>query len=399
MNVSVLVNYRVYSVGNVMNVIFLLFAPFILLLTLIKAIFSAGVQQAPKRIILFFAVFVGHILLNVIHVIGFFGDAILFRKAKTVAIVAPIFVLGIPRSGTTFLQRVLSEDTSLTTLRAWECLLAPTICERYFWLAMTKACAPFFGAAERVQQKIFGKLDGIHTIRLDEPEEDFLLLLAIHACFLAFVLAPNDKYLWQLARFDEALPTWWRKAVMRYYRTCLQKHLYFHGQDKKILSKNPSFTPMMQSLQETFPDARFIACTRAPHEALASQFSSLKPSFALVSNAQSVLLIKPQMLRTLAFYYRRIAQWGEQENCLIVPMNDIKSDLLHTTEVIYQFCELPLTADFRQRLTAQNESSRQYKSRHDYQLSEFNISDNELDQSFIPAWNQHKALSLQGASI
>lgn len=390
---------RVFSVGKLMNVIFLMIAPLLVFITLIRAVFSVGVKSVPKRLVLFVVVFCAHLLLNVMHVIGFVCDAMLFRKARHVEVVAPIFILGVPRSGTTFLQRVLSADNSLTTLRAWECVLAPSITERYFWRMLAKVFSPLLGVVEFLQKQLFGKLDSIHTIRFDEPEEDFLLLLAVHACFLLFVLAPNDKYLWRLARFDDELPAWWRRAVMRYYHACLQKHLYFHGQNKRILSKNPSFTPLMKSLQETFPDARFVACTRAPEAALASQFSSLKPSFALFGTAQSVLLIKQQMLDTLSFYYRRLAQWGEQERCLIVPMNDIKSDLLRTAEVIYRYCALPLTAEFQQSLQAKHETSRAYQSRHTYQLSEFSISGQELDQYFMPAWQQHKVLSLQGASI
>ena len=39
----------------------------------------------------------------------------------------PIFIVGLPRTGTTFLQELLSQDTTLRTLKMWE-LMEPGAC-------------------------------------------------------------------------------------------------------------------------------------------------------------------------------------------------------------------------------------------------------------------------------
>ena len=57
---------------------------------------------------------------------------------------------------------------------------------------------------------------------------------------------------------------------MRFYRGMLQRHLYVHGPQLRIVSKNPSFTPKIRSLLEVFPDARFVNLIRDPVELLPS---------------------------------------------------------------------------------------------------------------------------------
>ncbi|WP_119396357.1 sulfotransferase family protein [Salinibius halmophilus] len=380
-----------------MNIILLAIAPFFLLFTLIKALPSAGIKCLPKRLVLFSLVWIALSALNVVHIIGFILDALLFRKARQLPVKAPVFVLGVPRSGTTFLQRVLANDASLTTLRTWECILAPSISERYFWQAVAFLGRPFVGLVERAQQRLFVRMDNIHTIRLDEPEEDFLLFLSIHACFLLFVLAPNSKYIWQLSQFDQQLPAWWRRLVMQYYYSCLQKHLYFHGSDLRILSKNPSFTSMMTSLSQTFPDAKFIACTRDPETVVASQLSSLKPSVALFASMATFKQIQQPLLNSLAAYYEIVAHWASQPNCVLVPMSQIKTELVSTTKAIYQFCHLEVTDAFAEQLEQQAQASRQYSSGHQYSLLEYHIGEDDIRRFFMPAWRQHQALSMQGA--
>jgi hypothetical protein len=55
----------------------------------------------------------------------------LFPAFRRQQIRQPVFVLGVPRSGTTFLHRALAADAAFTTTRTWELLFAPSLCQRY----------------------------------------------------------------------------------------------------------------------------------------------------------------------------------------------------------------------------------------------------------------------------
>ena len=65
------------------------------------------------------------------HSVVFFLDDIFFPGYRTIEVKEPVFLVGIARSGTTFLHRLLAEDTEhFTTFMYWELILTPSIIER-----------------------------------------------------------------------------------------------------------------------------------------------------------------------------------------------------------------------------------------------------------------------------
>lgn len=368
-----------------MNVLLLVSAPFISFWLLLRALPAGGWRAFPKRLLIFTLVWVAQLVLNSLHIVGFIADAVLFRRSGRVGVEKPVFILGIPRSGTTFLHRLLAADPNLTTLSTWECVLAPSVAERYVYHALARLGKPLHHPLKRLQKKLFGAMDDIHSIELDAPEEDFLLLWSINACFLMFLLAPNSRYVWRLARFDEAIPLWWQNRVLQYYHACLQKHLYFHGTHKRLLSKNPSFTAMMAALRRHFPDACIIGCARTPGEAIASQFSSLKPATRWLADGSAIPAFTQPLLDTLAYYYQRMADRAEAGECLVVAQPSLKTDLSRVTRVIYDYCELTLSDSAEQFLAEQSRLSRQHQSRHRYGPESVPAGQQNLDR-YLPYW-------------
>ena len=64
-------------------------------------------------------------------------------------------------------------------------------------------------------------MEGIHSLRLNEPEEDFLFLLQLNACFILVALFPSASGIWRLSRFDESLPKWERELIIDTLQHCL----------------------------------------------------------------------------------------------------------------------------------------------------------------------------------
>ncbi len=376
-----------------MNVLLLVSAPFVSFWLLLRALPAAGWRAFPKRLVLFTLIWVAQVVLNSLHIVGFAADAILFRHSKRVRVEKPIFILGIPRSGTTFLQRLLAADPDLTTLSTWECLLAPSVSERYFYQTLARMSKPLHRPVKRLQKKLFGVMDDIHSIELDAPEEDFLLLWSINACFLMFLLAPNSRYVWRLACFDDGIPSWWQNLILQYYHACLQKHLYYHGTQKRFLSKNPSFTAMMAGLRQRFPDARIIGCTRHPEEAIASQFSSLKPALRLLADASAKPAFTQPLLDTLAYYYQRLAEWGEAGECLVVAQPSLKTNLNRVAAAIYDHCGLTLSPSVAHYLAGQSAQSQQHQSRHRYGPESAPTGQQRLDR-YLPYWARLESVQL-----
>jgi len=171
------------------------------------------------RLILFPLLWIASSVLLLINTLGFVADELLFSSYRKISIVKPLFVLGVPRSGTTWLQRVLANDKSLTTLTLSEAIFAPSISQRFLLKGFSSLIRPLSKLLAALPFNPLKKMDTIHKIRLDEPEEDFLLFIPLHACFLLALLCPKSQHYWKLARFDTALSSWQRKTVLRYTKT------------------------------------------------------------------------------------------------------------------------------------------------------------------------------------
>ena len=220
------------------------------------------------------------LLLQLIHWLGFALDELLFRRYRSIEVKAPVFVLGVPRSGTTFMHRLLAEHDACTTFSTWECLLAPSISERYLGLAVARLDRllgrPMGRLAGWFGRRLLGRIDDVHPLSLTAPEEDYLALLPVLSAFILVLPFPEADWLWRLGRFDTEATERERRRLLRWYRRLLQKHLYVHGANRTLLSKNASFGGMAGSLVDEFPDCRLVICQRDSLAAIRSQLDSLR---------------------------------------------------------------------------------------------------------------------------
>ncbi|WP_347330169.1 sulfotransferase [Marinimicrobium locisalis] len=346
---------------------------------------DAGWRHALWRLPLFTLAWLVLGLLAVSHGLGFVLDDWLFRGYRKVLVRAPVFIVGVPRSGTTYLQRRLAEDPAFTSLTLWECLLAPSISERYFWSFVGRLFSPLKRFVPRWR---WAAMDRVHTLGWQEPEEDFLLLLWRGACFLPALVCPRAEGYWRLAFFDQAVAKDERRALTAYYYACLQRHLYFHGRHKRLLSKNPSFTPWVDSLRERFPGARFIACARRPEEAIASQLSALRPVLALLGRRAADRELSERMLTILHGYYGRLRRWRRDSDVLSLPLPQLARMQETDWQRLYAFMEQPLPPAGALTLYPRRPDAR---PGHRYSLEEYGLSRARVRHFFADVWPDAEA--------
>jgi len=329
------------------------------------------------------------LLLQCIHWIGLLLDDLLFRGYRAVEIREPVFVVGLPRSGTSFLQRVLAKDSErFTTLRLWELLLAPSISERKVWRGL--------GAVDRLlgqpagrflawgARRGFGWMEAIHKVRFDDPEEDYFLLLPIFACFLLVVPFPYHPEIWRLAHFDE-LPPEDRQPVMTFYQRMIQRHLYVVGQDKQLLSKNPSFTPFIRSLREAFPDGRIVCCVRNPVAVAPSLLSSLRPGCRLFGYDVGDRLVRDQFVDMLQFFGQHMLSeidGDPAERSAFAPLQEVRNDVEGFVTRLYRRFGWEVSPSFSLVLDGESERGRSHESKHRYSLEEFGLEREDLRRRF-----------------
>lgn len=205
-----------------------------------------------------------------------FLDRIFFPRYRRTPIVRPVFIIGHPRSGTTFLHRLVTQTGDFSCFKTWE-LTMPSLTGRVL-------VRPFLRFFARMLSRYLAKggeiyPDGSHRVAHDSIEEEELLFL--HWADTFFVnktpLAFDDRDNQELCRYDEQ-PAAYRRRSVRRFRECLQRQVYWTGRTQ-VVAKMPYSTMRIKTLMEEFPDARFIYMVRSPFETIVSHLSQHRAYF------------------------------------------------------------------------------------------------------------------------
>lgn len=173
----------------------------------------------------------------------------------------PIFLMGLPRSGTTFLQNLFNHDPQLRTPRTWETLnpCPPPGAE-------PASVAPRIAAASRHLNQWRGNVenfDATHLIDVTGPDECALLLN------LAFAQAGFQNYLRVPGFFDWLLDHGDFAAVYGFHKTVLQI-LQYRDPPRRWVLKYPNHMLAMPQIRALHPGAVFVVTHRDPVQTLAS---------------------------------------------------------------------------------------------------------------------------------
>ncbi|MBI4515329.1 MAG: sulfotransferase [Deltaproteobacteria bacterium] len=173
----------------------------------------------------------------------------------------PIVILGLPRTGTTLLHRLLARDAGLRSLPFWEGI-AP--------LPDGDATRPADPAPRirRAEQRLrflywcVPQMRAMHEIEAQEPEEELTLLAFDFATLMFEAMACLPSYReW----YDSADLT----ASYGFLRTLLQV-LQWYRRGERWLLKSPQHLGQLGPLLSAFPDATIVQTHRDPVTVTAS---------------------------------------------------------------------------------------------------------------------------------
>ena len=248
----------------------------------------------PKRIFMVLLMCPIFIFLLVINKFFIYLDHILFPRFKNHKIEDPVFIVSIPRSGTTYLYHSLAENPNkFTYFKLWEIIIAPSITQKYIFKTTIKIDqimgAPIKKGILWLESKLIPNLKTIHHLGLDLPEEDEAILLwDLTSLYLNFFY-PDSHFFDDLLLFDKEVSETRRNKIMMSYRNYIKRHNYVYNRDgdKTFLSKNPLMMCKLESLRTFFRDAKIIQIIRSPKETLPSTISLNNALYNLFTSKKS----------------------------------------------------------------------------------------------------------------
>lgn len=315
-------------------------------------------------------------------------DKFLYPGVSQQKVTTPIYIIGNPRSGTTFLHRLLCNDPQFTYTSLIQTIF-PSV-TGYRLLEIFAVCNQRLGGVftpivNRVEKKGFSGWETIHKTKLNEAEEDEQL-------FVFTLLSPVITLLFPF--FDELNAPFWvdylpnktKQQLMSYYLACLQTHLYATGGKQTLLVKNTTCTGRLESMLTTFPDAKIIHVVRHPYAAIASFLSMYRASWStFVPQTRGNYHANWGLTELyIAYYRRRLALFQElkrqePQRFLEIRYENLVENPLETVQTIYEYFQLKIDANVLDNLCIYLDNyHRKYTSKHYYSLEEFGISKDQI---------------------
>lgn len=289
------------------------------------------------------------------------------------AVRGPLFVTGLPRTGTTLLHGLLAQDPGHRAPLSWEMMFPAPPPER-----LHHGHDPRIAAAER-QLRWFHRLNPyfrrIHELGARLPEE--CLIIHSHS-FLSFQFQTSHD----VPRYQAWLETQDLQPSYAMHRRFLQ-HLQWRWRGERWVLKAPAHLFGIRALLQVYPDAGVIFTHRDPLEvvgSLASLTYGLRSTFTDESDPARV---GPEMTRRWADGLGRAL--AAREEGLVpagrffdVRYEELVRDPIATVRRIYAHYGLafsPMTEQRMRRFLAAHPKDKH--GRHRYTLAEFGLDRDE----------------------
>lgn len=313
-------------------------------------------------------------------------DELVYPDYRQQEIWEPVFILGNPRSGTTFLHRLMARDErTFACMNTWEILFAPSIVSRRVVKGLGALDHWLGGPLQSVLVRLEARWQNrnvMHKQSMCTPEEDEALLLHTFSSVLIWSFGAMLDDARPYTFYDQQIPHAERMRQTVFYRRCLQRYLYSDGRHPKFerrhyLSKNPSFASRIDTLLEQFPDARFVYIARNPLDMIPSMVSITKFVWTLVGD--------PVEYESLRRYVIELARHGyhypldrlsrlDPERYAVVRFDDLIRDTGQTVAGVYRRLGFDLSPAYARILQEETERAHHYRSRHQYSLQELGLS-------------------------
>jgi len=280
----------------------------------------------------------------------------------------PLFITGLPRTGTTLLHALLALDPAHRAPLTWE--------------TMYPSPPPYEGgrddSAVRIKRtarrlrwldRLAPRFQAIHEVGAELPQECIAIMAHTFISLRFLVTHRLPEYAEYLSRADD-------KPAYEFHRRFLQ-HLQFQASPRRWVLKAPAHLPALGALLAVYPDARIIQTHRDPMESipsLASLRTELRQCFA---REVDPAVVGPEVA---AYWARSLERAGEVRqqadtgHFYDVRYEDLMNDPLGTLRALYDRLGLAWSREVETRMRNYLDANPQGKhGRHHYRLQHFGL--------------------------
>ncbi|MBE19402.1 MAG: sulfotransferase family protein [Gammaproteobacteria bacterium] len=287
----------------------------------------------------------------------------------------PIFVIGLPRSGTTFLFNLLSLDPNYRSPLMWEMFFPFPLLQKKsisYKLRLKKA-----DLLISFQKKLIPDLDVVHPINSTDPEECLLITPYSLKSLLYSYMANIPSYEDYLQQADKSSVYLWHSRFLGVLES-MEKPTNW-------LLKDPNHIAHLSEIKSIYPEARFINIHRDPIESIPSICSLTEKTRRPFSQDVDKIVIGE---RTLAYWERALKKGKEakddidKKDYLNLRFRDLVDNPLKQMELIYTHFGLNFSDKLRMDMTCYIDKFKSIKlTKHNYRLEEFGLNEDSVQNT------------------
>ena len=301
----------------------------------------------------------------------------------------PVFIVGINRTGTTYLHRLMSRDKRFWVLRLYE------FAEPVLWTGeyATVAGTPDDPRRARTEEALrasdlFKVLEGVHAFDVDEPEEDFQILRMAFSAWVSTALSHIPEFgRWLAESGSWNAYAFHRRTMQHFTWQRRQREPEFQGQ---WLFKMPFHLMELETLIKTYPDALFIQTHREPSQFMGSWNSLVERIRSLSSEphpphelgAEQLTFMSGMLDKAVDF---RLAHPELEHRWMDVNYFDLVEDPFEVVRRIYQHFGWTLeqaTLDAMDDWLFRQAEKRRTEPRHRYALEDYGLTPEAVNAAF-----------------
>ncbi len=315
-----------------------------------------------------------------------FLDKIFFSQYQKVQVKNPVFIIGNPRSGTSFLHNLLTQTDDFVAFKTWE-IFFPALTARVL-------AKPIINYLIRHNLTQIMPEESGHGLYLDRVEHDeFLFIHKLDTQFLLLLspLGLDEREYPELRLYDRQSDSR-RYSSVKFFQECLKRQIYY-SKKEQIIAHIHFSTCRIKTLLETFPDAKFIYLVRSPQETIPSHLTLEYNTFKHQKRLKNIpkAKLKRYFYRRYCYdielyrYFYEVQKKAEISpgNLMVLPYNLLCSDLEKSFTQIENFTGIKSSDELRQAIKKQAGKQKQYQRQHKIiDLQQFGLSKEQIAQDF-----------------